>query len=43
MVGVSFRGGQEAGVRDQAEEPIGLIILGSMPFALLLTAVLLTV
>ena len=43
MVDLSFRRGQDSGVRDQAEEPIGLIILGSMPFALLLTAVLLTV
>ena len=40
MVDLSRQG---AGSRVKDEEPIGLVILGCMPFALLLTAVLLAV
>lgn len=43
MVDLSYERGRGSGTGDRDEEPIGLIILGCMPFALLMTAVLLAV
>ena len=40
MVDLSYERGRGSGTGDRDEEPIGLIILGCMPFVILLIAML---